>query len=90
MGTMMEADAPLLLSLRLRVELGRSGEDNGSEALPPSPNGAPGAGSEERRRSFYLPSVPFANPIGLLPEQYASIKEARRGILGHFGIPLAT
>ena len=30
-----------------------------------------------------------ATPIGLLPEQYASMKEARRGIFGHFGIPLA-
>ena len=46
--------------------------------------------AEERSRSFDLPSVPFANPIGLLPEQYASMKEARRGIFGHFGIPLAT
>jgi hypothetical protein len=46
--------------------------------------------AEERNRSFDLPSVPFANPIGLLPEQYASMKDARRGIFGHFGIPLAT
>ena len=46
--------------------------------------------AEERSRSFDLRSVPFANPIGLLPEQYASVKEARRGIFGHFGIPLAT
>jgi hypothetical protein len=46
--------------------------------------------AEERSRSFDLRSVPFANPIGLLPEQYASMKDARRGIFGHFGIPLAT
>jgi hypothetical protein len=46
--------------------------------------------AEERSRSFDLRSVPFANPIGLLPEQYASVKDARRGIFGHFGIPLAT
>jgi hypothetical protein len=46
--------------------------------------------AEERSRSFDLRSVPFANPIGLLPEQYASMMDARRGIIGHFGIPLAT
>ena len=42
--------------------------------------------AEEHSRSFDLRSVPFANPIGLLPEQYASMKDARRGIFGHFGI----
>jgi hypothetical protein len=46
--------------------------------------------AEERSRAFDLPSVPFANPMGLLPEQYASMKDARRGTFGHFGIPLAT
>jgi hypothetical protein len=40
-------------------------------------------------RRFNLPSIPFANPLGLVPECYASIKEARRGIFEHFGIPLA-
>ena len=46
--------------------------------------------AEERSRSFDLRSIPFANPLGLLPEQYTSVKDARRGIFGHFGIPSAT
>jgi hypothetical protein len=49
-----------------------------------------GRTAEERGRSFELRSIPFANPSGLLPENYSSIKEARRGIFEHFGIPLAT
>jgi len=43
--------------------------------------------AEEGRRSFDLRSIPFANPIGRLPEQDTSMKEARRGMFGHFGIP---
>jgi hypothetical protein len=44
---------------------------------------------EERNKIFELRSIPFANCIGLLPENYLSIKEARRGIYHHFGVPLA-
>jgi hypothetical protein len=45
---------------------------------------------ETRGRRFNLASIPFANPVGLAPECYASMKEARRGIFEQFGIPLAT
>jgi hypothetical protein len=43
--------------------------------------------AEERRRSFARRAIPFAHPIGLLPEQYTSMKDARRGIFGPCGIP---
>src|SRR5262249_29598402 len=45
---------------------------------------------EERNRTFDLRSIPFGNPIGWLPEDYGSVKEARRGIFMQFGIPLAS
>src|SRR5262249_50698611 len=45
---------------------------------------------EERNRVFEVRSVPFVNPIGLLPENYASQKEARRGLFLQFGIPLGS
>lgn len=43
---------------------------------------------EDRGRVYDLRSIPFAQPVGLLPENYASFKEARRGIYDQFGIPL--
>ena len=45
---------------------------------------------EERSRVFELRSVPFSPPIGLLPENYQSAKEARRSIYEQFGVPLST
>jgi hypothetical protein len=42
----------------------------------------------DRGRVYDLRSIPFAPPVGLLPENYASFKEARRGIYEQFGIPL--
>jgi hypothetical protein len=42
----------------------------------------------DQERVYDLRSIPFAPPVGLLPENYASSKEARRGIYEQFGIPL--
>lgn len=44
--------------------------------------------AEDRQRVYDLRSIPFAQPVGLLPESYASFKDARRGIYDQFGIPL--
>jgi hypothetical protein len=44
---------------------------------------------EQRNKIFELRSIPFVNCIGLLPENYSSVKEARRGIYQQFGMPLA-
>jgi hypothetical protein len=43
---------------------------------------------EERSRLYDLRSTPFPQPLGLLSENYGSMKEARRGIYAQFGIPL--
>ncbi len=42
----------------------------------------------ERSRVFELRSIPSSPPIGLLPESYLTIKQARRGIYEQFGVPL--
>jgi hypothetical protein len=44
---------------------------------------------EQKSKIFELRSIPFTNCIGLLPENYSSMKEARRGIFQQFGVPLA-
>jgi hypothetical protein len=43
---------------------------------------------EERGRLYDLRSTPFPQPLGMLSENYDSMKEARRGIYVQFGIPL--
>jgi hypothetical protein len=43
---------------------------------------------QERGRVYDLRSTPFPQPLGLLSENYGSIKEARRGIYTQFGVPL--
>lgn len=45
---------------------------------------------QAQNRVFDLNCVPFSTPIGMLSENYASSKEARRGIFQQFGLPLAT
>src|SRR5262249_18259372 len=42
----------------------------------------------DRNRVFDLRSIPFSQPVGFLSENYASLKEPRRGLHEQSGIPL--